>query len=86
MNVEDTLTERGKTHGSFIANAITTQRMKDHVHSGDSWYNMSETQREAIEMILVKVGRIANGDPFEPDHWNDIVGYATLALKSFTKE
>lgn len=36
------------------------------------------TQREALEMIAVKMSRILCGDPSEADHWDDIIGYATL--------
>ena len=35
-------------------------------------------QREAIDMIIHKLGRIINGNPDKVDHWTDIAGYAKL--------
>ncbi|CAB4172042.1 hypothetical protein UFOVP1552_8 [uncultured Caudovirales phage] len=34
--------------------------------------------RESVHMIQQKIARILSGDPFEPDHWMDIEGYARL--------
>ena len=35
-------------------------------------------QWEALDMILHKIARIANGDPNYADSWIDIAGYAKL--------
>lgn len=35
----------------------------------------------ALDMILMKLARIACGDPNHPDHWRDISGYAELVLR-----
>jgi hypothetical protein len=35
-------------------------------------------QREALDMIMHKVGRIINGNPDKIDTWSDVAGYATL--------
>jgi hypothetical protein len=40
--------------------------------------NMAPDQREALDMIAHKIGRILNGDPDYSDSWRDIAGYATL--------
>ena len=37
-------------------------------------------------MILHKVARIMAGNPKEADHWRDIAGYATLAVKELERE
>jgi hypothetical protein len=37
--------------------------------------------REAIDMILHKLARIAAGNPYFEDHWKDIAGYASLPPK-----
>jgi hypothetical protein len=39
---------------------------------------MQADQREALDMIAHKIGRILNGDPDYSDSWRDIAGYATL--------
>lgn len=42
------------------------------------WYNLDPDQKEALEMIAHKIGRILNGDPNYADSWHDIAGYAKL--------
>jgi hypothetical protein len=46
---------------------------------------MSYVQREAIDMICHKLGRILSGDPSHPDHWLDIQGYARCAWERLPK-
>lgn len=83
--IESTLAERGKTHGDFRENGRIMQQLKAIARTGVNWPGdidpelpLSMEQREAIDMILHKVGRILSGNPNEPDHWRDIAGYATL--------
>ena len=40
---------------------------------------LSDTQKESLEMIVHKIGRILAGDPSFQDHWDDIAGYAKIA-------
>jgi hypothetical protein len=78
-SVQDTLNERGKTHGDFSLQASFAQALKNLLRSYDSeWEKLSRPQREALETICMKVSRIMHGNPNEPDHWRDIAGYATL--------
>ena len=42
--------------------------------------------REGVKMIVHKLARIANGDPFYDDSWKDIAGYATLVVEILNKE
>ena len=42
------------------------------------WHSLAPDQREALEMVFHKVGRILNGDPDYADSWADIAGYAKL--------
>ena len=87
--VSELLVERGKRYGTFADHALITQRLKmacqDH-KNGDPWQKMSNSQREAIDMILHKVGRIMNGDPNYADSWVDICGYAQLVVDELPKE
>jgi|HubBroStandDraft_3_1064219.scaffolds.fasta_scaffold01536_10 hypothetical protein len=71
---------RGATHGDYTNMSLRIQTIKSAMHSGPQWDNMSPGQREALELIATKIGRIVCGDPNHHDHWRDIVGYATLAL------
>ena len=86
MSVNETLNERKKTHGDFADFARITQSIKYAIFDGViesqgltplEWF--THQQREAIEMIAHKLGRVAAGDPNVADHWHDIAGYATLA-------
>jgi hypothetical protein len=47
---------------------------------------VSAVQLTAVSMILMKIARVAAGNPNEPDHWADISGYAQLVLRSLEKE
>lgn len=81
--VEALLEERGKTHGDFTNHAGCTQELKDCTHkwlarSGKSWRELPYEVREALDMILHKIGRIVAGDTLHADHWDDIAGYAKL--------
>lgn len=78
-SVEHTLKERGNRYGPFRGHANVTQRLKDVVHSHKKWLLLPFWAREAIDMILHKIGRIMNGDELYPDNWHDIGGYAKLA-------
>lgn len=73
-SVQDTLNERGKTHGDFTIQANTSQRLKTLIAGS----KLRPYQQEALETICMKMSRILNGNPDEPDHWRDIAGYATL--------
>lgn len=78
--VQDTLNERGKTHGDFEKQAHTSQVLKNIISDTLVRNNkpLPDYQREALTMIAHKISRILNGNPAEPDHWRDIAGYATL--------
>lgn len=80
-DIESLLDERGQTHGSFSHSAATVQLIKQRMRSEDGWRDLLAAQKEALEMIAHKIGRILHGNPHEPDHWRDIAGYATLAAR-----
>lgn len=88
-STDEILSERGKRYGRFIGHAMITQALKEciqtHVadtgHVTDStpaYQMMKPDQREALDMIAHKIGRILNGDPDYADSWQDIAGYAQL--------
>lgn len=83
QTIDATLDERGKRYGKFTGHASVTQQIKDamksHVVDGTRpWFVLETDQREALEMIAHKIGRILNGDPNYADSWVDIAGYAKL--------
>ena len=72
------LNERGKTHGDFAEHCTVTWAIKDAISSLGNVDKLSNVQREALDMIAHKIGRIMAGDPNHQDHWDDIAGYARL--------
>lgn len=85
MSIEQILAEREKTHGCYKAHADITQSIKLDMSNTPQWAMLENTQREALDMIAHKIGRILAGNPSYKDHWDDIAGYATLVSKSLTK-
>lgn len=79
----DLLAERQKTHGDFYDVAMTAQTLKDAMRRGKNWKILDDTQRETLEMIASKIGRILAGNPHEPDHFRDIAGYAQLIVNAY---
>lgn len=77
-DIDTTLKERGSRYGSFDKHAEITQALKLAMRKGKNWLALDDDMRESLEMIQHKIGRILNGDPYYPDSWVDIVGYAKL--------
>jgi len=76
--IEATLTERGSRYGVYTEHARITQDIKTVMAKTPKWGNLEPHQKETLEMIAHKIGRILNGDPNYHDSWHDIVGYAKL--------
>ena len=76
-SIEATLAERGSRYGSFVGEAKITQDIKRAMYQGN-WTRLADDQKECLEMLALKVGRILNGDPDYHDSWHDIAGYALL--------
>lgn len=77
-SIDATVEERGNRYGAFKDGADIMQELKSVMRSTRNWSNLTPSQREALEMIQHKVGRILNGDPNYTDSWHDIQGYARL--------
>lgn len=83
---EALITERGSRYGKFKDGADIMQSLKDVMHDVDGWNNLTASQKEALDMIQHKIGRILNGDPTYDDSWKDIAGYATLIVNELNGE
>ncbi len=77
-DVDKTLEERGSRYGKFKNHAEITQALKAVMFDYNPNLELRASQREALEMIAHKIGRIINGDPNYADSWIDIAGYAKL--------
>lgn len=78
QNIDETLAQRGAKYGAFTEHARITQNIKRAMADSPNWDTIADPQKEALEMVAHKIGRILNGDPNFHDSWHDIVGYVTL--------
>lgn len=87
-SINDTLAQRGQRYGSFATQATHTQAIKRLFKKlmGSKWADLKDDQREALDMIANKLGRITNGDPHYTDSWHDIAGYAQLVSERLSSE
>lgn len=83
---EALISERGSRYGKFKDGADIMQSLKDTMRDVDGWNNLTASQKESLDMIQHKIGRILNGDPTYDDSWKDIAGYATLIVNELNGE
>ena len=76
------ISRRLKTHGNWREQASFSQTVKELFKSGKNWDQLNDGQREALEMLAVKISRALHGDHNYRDHWDDMVGYAQLGVDS----
>lgn len=81
QDVNALITERGNRYGKFKDGAEIMRDLKQVMHKVGGWNNLTASQKEALDMIQHKIGRILNGDPTYDDNWKDIAGYATLIVE-----
>jgi len=77
-STEELLSERQTTHGSFPENAMVSQAIKRLFRNCPNYQGLNDIQKEGLDRISLKLGRILGGNPNVKDHWDDIAGYATL--------
>lgn len=77
-DIANTLAQRGDRYGKFTGHARITQELKRVIVESKNWKILTADQKESLEMICHKMGRILNGDPNYDDSWIDIAGYAKL--------
>jgi hypothetical protein len=80
MTPEELIKERQNTHGDFRSNANISQMLKFVFRTQPSY--MNDRQKEALDMIALKLSRILSGHANFKDHWDDIAGYAKLGSEA----
>jgi hypothetical protein len=80
--IDNVLADRQTTHGNYADTARTAQHLRGAMREGNNWSILTDTQRESLDMIAMKIARILSGDPQHADHWDDITGYARLVSTS----
>lgn len=81
QNIDTILSTRETTHGCYVEQSTASQTLKQECEQARNWQEMPFYMKESIHMIQHKIARIICGDPFEPDHWRDIEGYARLVSR-----
>lgn len=84
--VAEIIDNRQGTHGEFNENATATWEIMRIMMAQRNWPILSDPQRHALYMDAHKMARIVCGNPNEPDHWDDIAGYATLVAQRLRKD
>jgi glucan phosphorylase len=82
--VNEILEERGSRYGDFNKLSRLSQSIKD-VYYINQKENVTPAMSEAIEMIIHKLARIINGDPYYKDNFIDIQGYCQLYLDELNR-
>lgn len=86
VDIESLVTERGNRYGKFADGAKIMRSLKGVMHDTDGWSRLTDSQREVLDMIQHKIGRILNGDPAYDDNWKDIAGYSKLIADELNGE
>lgn len=76
--IEEVTSDRGNEYGDFRYQGALAQALKDVVRDHPGWRRLAPYQQEALDMILHKISRIINGNPYNVDSWLDIEGYARI--------
>lgn len=84
--LDEILNERAKTHGSFEVTAYTVQTLKATLVASPNWPDLDMDQKEALEMVVHKIGRILCGAKDHIDAWDDGAGYFTLVANRLRSE
>lgn len=85
MNIDNTLEERGSTHGDFYRASVYWDIVVDAMHNTPNWASLAPAQRRALTTIIDKTARILHGDYDFIDNWHDIIGYARLVERELEK-
>ncbi len=85
MSAPSIIQTRSETHGDFTINSHVSQAIKRAVRAHGKYQDLHDYQREAIDAIAGKIGRIVAGDADFSDHWVDIAGYAELVRERLKK-
>jgi len=81
---DEQLLDRRDVYGEYKNIAYTSQKLKN-VFYFTCFAELDEYEKEAIDMILHKIARIAHSKKKYVDNWRDIIGYAQLVINEYEK-
>jgi hypothetical protein len=81
VSVDKILAERPAKHGEFEENSRATWAIMRALQAERNWPTLNDSMKHSLYMVAHKMARILAGDPQEPDHWDDIAGYAEMVAE-----
>lgn len=81
-NIDNLLDTRQPVYGDFTETYRISDNIKKSMMDSPNWNKLRPEQREALNMLAVKIARILGGDPDYLDNWVDVGGYARLVEKT----
>lgn len=87
--IAETFKDREAKYGDFDQVSDVAQHLKQtfldvRILRGQNV--LSNSQKEALDMIATKIARIVCGDPNQRDSWADVAGYSTLIAESLEEK
>jgi len=79
---------RDHQHGGLESVGIVSQQIKNSMREGVNWETNSlhPAAKESLDMIAHKIARVLSGsDPHDFQHWEDIAGYATAFMRTWSE-
>jgi len=79
---------RDHQHGGLDAVGIVSQQIKSSMREGVNWETNSlhPAAKESLDMIAHKIARVLSGNnPHDSQHWEDIAGYATAFMRTWSE-
>ena len=79
---------RDRQHGGLDAVGIVSQQIKSSMRESVNWASLAlhPAGKEALDMIAHKIARVLSGnDPHDFQHWEDIAGYATAFMRTWSE-
>lgn len=92
QDIQQTLNQRGSTHGPAKVQFYLTQVLKESMRGRPRrmasssvnaeiikmWEGLDPVAQEALDTIMMKAARIICGQADFHDHWHDIQGYSKI--------
>lgn len=82
----DEIIEERSVYGDYESNAGLSQALKEVIRCHPKFHALPYDVKESLELIILKMSRIVNGDFTYIDNWFDIQGYALLIEKRLIEE
>lgn len=81
LTTEGLIDTRQGVHGEFMENSRCTWEIMRALQDERNWSVLPDHMKHALYMVAHKMARVLAGNPEEPDHWDDMAGYATLVAQ-----